>query len=363
MRKKTIAIMTSYYINNYGAVLQAFATKKFFESLGVNTVFINYVRENVRNRKIKNEKWNNNFIKRNIYKMYKYVDGKLKEKVFVTFVNKNLDFTQEYENKESLYNGKFDADVYCVGSDQMWNSEYNGGVIGENFLEFVPNGKKKISLSTSMGMTSFRSDELEKMRLLLRDFSFISVREKSAMTIITEMGIPNVYQVLDPTLLISGSMWKKILNVKKNNRKYVLIYQLNDNPDIQKFAKHLSKREGLQIIQITYYLSQHWKEIKTIYNPSIEKFLSLVANASYVVTDSFHGTAFSINFNREFFAFAPLKYADRIYSILDITNLRNRLVCDIQNYNIPGLINYRDVEKILKERRENAIDLLTDAIK
>lgn len=363
MENITIAIMTSYYINNYGAVLQAFATKEFFESMGVKTVFINYIRENVRNRKITNEKWEDNLIKRIIYKIYRNVDNRLKRKVFASFINKNLNLTQEYEDKKSLYNGKFDADIYCVGSDQMWNSEYNGGVIGENFLDFVPNEKKKISLSTSMGMTSFSDEELEKMKLLLKDFYFISVREKSGMKIISEMGLSNVHQVIDPTLLISGSMWKELLNVRKKHKKYILIYQLNDNPNMQKFTRKLAKKEGLQIIQITYYLSQHWKGIKSLYNPSVEKFVSLIANASYVVTDSFHGTAFSINLHKEFFAFPPTKYADRIYSILSLTGLDNRLVCDIQNYKIPDLINYKDIERVLDICRENAIALVTDAIK
>lgn len=363
MKKKTIAIMTSFYINNYGAVLQAYATKLFFESIDVDTVFINYVRDNVRNRKVINEKWEGGLIKRIIYKTYRNIDNRLKRKVFTNFVDKNLILTKEFTDKKSLYNEKIDVDIFCVGSDQMWNSEYNGGVIKENFLDFVPSDKKKISLATSMGMTSFSDEELEEMRPLLEEFSFISVREHSAMSIILKMRLQNVYQVIDPTLLVSGSEWKKILNIKKNKKKYVLIYQLNDNPDMHQFAKKLAEKENLQIIQITYYISQHWKGIKSIYNPSIENFVSLIANASYVVTDSFHGTAFSINLHRAFFAFAPAKYADRIHSILNLTGLENRLVHDPKHYEIVEEIDYDGVEKILELSRKNATDLILDAIK
>lgn len=360
--KTKIAIMTSYYINNYGAVLQAYATNKFFESIGIETVFINYIRENVRNRNIINEKWAGNYIKRLIYKIYRFVDNGLKRRVFTRFVNKNLTFTEKYVDKESLYKNKIDADIFCVGSDQMWNSEYNGGIINENFLDFVSDGKRKISLATSMGMTSFSDEEIQKMKMLLKDFSFISVRENSALSIISKMGLNNVHQVIDPTLLISGSVWKTLFNIITTNDRYVLIYQLNNNPDMQKFARRLAKKEDLKVIQITYYLSQHWEGIKSLYNPSIEKFVALIANACYVVTDSFHGTAFSINMHRNFYAFAPEKYADRIYSLLNLTGLEKRLVCDVEKYNGMDVIDYSNVERILEIYRKEALDLISDAI-
>ena len=361
--KKTIAVMTSYYINNYGSVLQALATKDFFSSLGFRVIFINYIRENVRNRTVVNEKWNSNIVRRIIYKIYKAVDKRSKDKVFKKFVNDNLNLSRPYENKEALYKVPLDADIFCVGSDQMWNSEYNGDVIGENYLDFAPLGSTKISLATSMGMASYSDKELKQMKLLLKDYLFISVREKEAVDILSAAGVKNVHQMLDPTLLLSGDRWRSLCSKYSENGDYVLIYQLNDNPDMQEFAKRLAAKEKIEVKQITYYMSQHWAGIKSIYDPKIEQFISLIEGAKYVITDSFHGTAFSINLNKEFFAFMSAKYAGRITSILSLTGLDDRLVEDIDQYVYSGKTDYAHVNEVLDKCRSEARALVMDAIK
>ena len=362
-KHKKIAVMTSYYINNYGSILQALATKEYLYRMGLDVVFINYVRDNVRNRKVVNPNWETNIIRKTIYRLYKYVDGRSKERVFSGYINKHLALTSPFNTKEDLYNSEIDADIFCVGSDQMWNSEYNGGVIEENFLGFAPKGKKKISFSTSMGMTAYNETEVERMKELLDDFSFISVRENSAVEILSTAGLSNVYQMLDPTLLITDKQWRNIIKIEQMYKNYVLIYQLNDNPDMQEFARNIAREHNLSVIQITYYMSQHWRDIKSIYDPSIEEFVSLIVNADYVVTDSFHGTAFSINLNKEIFAFSPEKYSDRINSILSITGLENRLVQDIDQYAMPNPIDYEKIEGILKKCRQKAELLVKEGLK
>lgn len=361
-KKKVIAVMTSYYINNYGSILQAVATKEYLSELDLDVVFVNYVRDNVRNRKIINPKWSTNIIKKFVYKLYRALDDRSKNKVFSKYVKCNLALTPPFNSRDELYSSKINADIFCVGSDQMWNSEYNGGVIGENFLDFAPKDKKKISFSTSMGMTSYDEAELKRMKVLLEGFSFISVREKSAVDILTKAGIRNVHQILDPTLLISGERWKKLIKLNNKYRDYVLIYQLNDNPDMQQFARKIAEENSLSIIQITYYMSQHWSGIKSIYDPKIDDFVSLIANADYIVTDSFHGTAFSINLHKEFFSFSPGKYADRICSILSLVGLESRLVDNANSYAIQDSIDYGKVEEILSKCREEAATLIKNGI-
>ena len=361
-QKKVIAVMTSYYINNYGSILQAVATKEYLSDLGLDVVFVNYIRDNVRNRKITNPKWSTNIIKKTVYRLYRALDDRSKNRVFSEYVKNNLELTVPFNSRDELYSNRINADIFCVGSDQMWNSEYNGGVIGENFLDFAPKEKKKISFSTSMGMTSYDEAELKRMKELLDDFSFISVREKSAVDILTKAGLRNVHQILDPTLLISGERWKKIVKVNSKYRNYVLIYQLNDNPDMQQFARKIAEEKKLSIIQITYYMSQHWSGIKSIYDPKIDEFVSLIANADYVVTDSFHGTAFSINLHRDFFSFSPGKYTDRIYSILSLVGLEGRLVDCVNNYAKQDTIDYDKVEGVLSKCRKEASTLIKKGI-
>ena len=283
--------------------------------------------------------------------------------MFNDYIKTHVSFSEiEYRSKEELFKDPPKADVYCVGSDQMWNSEYNGGVIGENFLDFAMEGTKKISFSTSMGMSSFSDKELNQMKRLLKDFSFISVRENEAKDILLSLGFKDIHQIIDPTLLISGNEWKRNLHIKEKRKDYVLIYQLNDNPDMQNFARRLAKQDKIEVKQVTYYMSQHWDGIKSIYNPTIENFVSLIANAKYIVTDSFHGTAFSINFEKEFFSFSPNKYAGRISSLLSLTGLESRFVQNSSQYVIPGSIDYKSVRKILDQCRKEAEKLLKNAL-
>lgn len=353
-RKNNIAILTSYYINNYGSVLQAYATNYFFKSLGLDVIFIDYIRDNVRNRKIVNPKWNNSFIKKVIYHIYSTIDTALKSLVFNSFLKQNLSFTTTYIDKESLFNAPPLADYYCVGSDQMWNSEYNGGLLSENYLAFVPSDKRKFSFSTSIGMESISETELQSMKQLLDEFEVVSVREENSKHLLLDAGLSNVRCDLDPTLLVPQEHWLKLVNSQRSrHKKYILIYQLNSSSLLRDYARKLANQYDLDIIQITYYMSQHWSGIHSVYLPTVKQFLSLINNAEFIITDSFHGTAFSINLNKEFFCFAPPKYYERIGSILSVTGLEDRLINDIKTYSYSSKINYDKVNQILSEKRNS----------
>ncbi len=352
--KKKMSVITSYYICNYGSVLQAYATKLFFEQIGYEVEFVNYIRENVRNRIIINPKWSSKKKKKAIYKLYQKIDTNKKKKVFERYIAKHLQLSAEYPSKNELYKNPPEADVYCVGSDQMWNSEYNDGILPEVFLDYAPSGSKKISFSSSMGMSVYSKEDLYQMKTYLENFLFISVREKEAVDILSKAGVKNIQLFLDPTLLIPAQTWINVMSLKKRKKNYILIYQLNDNPKMLHFAIKLAEKNNLQIIQITYYMFQKIKGVHCIYCPKVCEFLSLFYHAEYVVTDSFHGTAFSINLNKKFYAFNPPKYNSRIKSILDITGLNTRLIDKTDEVDFDTPINYIDVNLILEKERINA---------
>lgn len=352
--RKKVSVITSYYIYNYGSVLQAYATQMFFAQMGFEVEFVNYVRENVRNHKTINSKWNSTGIKRIVYKVYKEIVKAQNENIFGKYIGKHLQLTEKYVDQQELYMNPPHANVYCVGSDQMWNSEYNGGVLPETFLTYAPMGSKKISFSSSMGMSTYPQEELHQMKTYLEDFALISVREKESVEILSREGIKNVYLFLDPTLLIPAQMWKKEMAPLKHRRRYVLVYQLNVNPHMLWFARKLAEKEHLELFQITYSMFRRTKGIHYIHCPSVERFLSLLYSAEYIVTDSFHGTAFSINFNRNFYAFNPPKYNNRIKSILDMVGLSKRLVNEADEIDLNCSIDFNSVNRILESEREYA---------
>ena len=139
------------------------------------------------------------------------------------------------------------------------------------------------------------------------------------------MGIENSTNVLDPTLLLSGEDWRKISSRKFTKDRYILIYNLNRNPRIDAYAKELSIKTGLEVRYLSYQLHEFYKNGKMFCNPPVEDFLALIDGADYVITDSFHATAFSLNFNKEFVIVYPGKYSTRLQSILEILGLTNRV--------------------------------------
>lgn len=358
-------LLTIHYINNYGSVLQTFASQKYFDLHGYNCSVINYTRENATREGVYKEFFQ---IYRNCkdVRAFKPLAFLLAKRAEIRFVNKSRlfdNFRSEYinltkrVNKEQLYSD-FDEDaLFIVGSDQTWNYEYNGGLLPEYYLSFVKKGEK-ISFASSIGKEYFECSEVEDVKQLLSSFRFITVRENSAVEALKEIGIDNSIHILDPTLLLTKKDWIENLKLKETESDYILLYQLNHNNALVEFARQLSVLTGLRIIRIHTF--DFKDRINDLRNVSPESFCQLFLCARYIITDSFHGTAFSINFNKDFFAFQPPKYSTRIKSILELCKLEDRLVTK------PGLvssyfdmkINYEEVKKILQKERQKVQDLM-----
>ena len=139
---------------------------------------------------------------------------------------------------------------------------------------------------------------------------------------------------------------------------------MNRNKKIDAYVEKLAKEKNLDIYYVSYALHEFYKKGKMKCNVKVEDFLSLIKNATYVVTDSFHATAFSINFNTQFMIVFPEKYSTRVKSILEITNLQSRIVDD---YNDVSLANYEvdfdDANRILKMERTRANKYLENVLK
>ena len=145
--------------------------------------------------------------------------------------------------------------------------------------------------------------------------------------------------------------------------KYILIYNLNRNKKIDNYAKTLAKKTGLKVRYISYQIHEFYKNGKMFCNSKVEDFLSLIDNAQYVITDSFHATAFSLNFNKEFVIVYPGKYSTRLQSILEILGLTNRVAKDENDMSvIENIINYETVNAILNEERSRSIEWLRKAL-
>ncbi len=301
-KKARVAVITLQAVKNYGSVLQAYATQVVLERLDQDVVIIDYIREfNLDNKIADKITENDKGLKKIAKEIVLYPTIKKWKKVFNDFLKKNLNLTKKvYTYPQDFIENPIEADVFCVGSDQVWNIEWNDGIIGPLYLDFVKD-KKKISFSSSIGMSALGEKSKEVAKLLM-DFSNITVRERSGVEMLHAIGVEKVSYCCDPTLLLDCSFWKEFSKApKKCPKKYVLLYQLNRNHEFDKMASEIASKLNCELVRICMRYDQIRLPGKHIIVPEVSEFLGLIENAELILTDSFHATAFSINFNKNFY--------------------------------------------------------------
>ena len=360
-----ISIITLHAVKNYGSALQGYATQKIFEGLGLETEIIDYRRKPVLYKKpiqiLKDKEYS---LKQKIKLVLISPSSKKAHKVFERFLNKHINLTPvRYTDDEDFSENPIISDIYCTGSDQVWNSGWHSGIAYPFFLSFAPDDKKKIAFSASIGKERLDESEKEETKLLLERYDAISVREASAVDIIKDLGIENVVQVLDPTLIVEPSTWYELADKTRRKGKYVLVYQLCNNAVFERYAKRFAQKKGLKLIRLCTRYDQIRKPGHGVVLPEIISFLSLFRDAEYVLTDSFHAISFCLIFHKKFGCFYPNAFATRLQSILELTNLTDRHIKDVDNYGLlDNEINYQDVDEILREQRVKTINFLKKAI-
>lgn len=367
---KKVELITLQRVPNYGSFLQAYATQEIIKMLGYDIEIINYFPERMSKKgllkSLKNKKkiLKKSFLARTVAKMIMLPSYNKRFNTFNKFIFNKLNMTKiEYHNDDDFMKNTPIADIYITGSDQVWNSGWNGGIDKPLFLNFVPKGSKCIAYAASFGKSSLEDWEIPETKELLNKYSKLSTREISGTEILNSLGFKSDV-VLDPTLLLNKDDWSNIISDKYKDKKYILVYNLNRNKKIDIYANNISKSTGLPIYYLSYSIHEFYKKGKMICCPQVEDFLSLINNASYIVTDSFHATAFSINFNKNFMIVFPNKYSTRVESILKITNLTNRIVKDVNSTSLASEnIDFKTANEIILKERKKSIEWLKNALK
>lgn len=360
-----VAIMTWYSYNNYGTVLQAYALKKYTEMLGYNVDLINYLPKekelevkdllnyiNIRNKFVnKDEKvalYNKNLIEK-----------------FEAFRNERYSYTERCETQVDLYRLNSKYDKFVCGSDQIW-SPY---LFDENyFLKFVDNSEKKIAYAPSFGVNEIVDDKLKmKIGNLVKDISSLSIREDVGVDIIKSITNRATKVVLDPTLLLGKEVWEANFKLKKTNEEYIFVYCLGKIEEAYRIAKEISQRHNLKI-KIIGNNPLYCKRYEEYVCASPEEFLSLIYGAKLVITDSFHGTIFSMNFNVPFitlkrFNDGKQSQNSRIYSILRMTKCLERLYNNNLEYFQDNFdLDFQTIDRELKIKREESQNYLKSSL-
>ncbi len=329
---KKAAIVTIHKINNYGAVEQAYALNKYIRSLGIDAKTIDFRTYRVaESYKIFRPIRSFMDIPRNLQALL-YLGRLLRRKNrFDAFLKEYVPMTEKtYYSNEELEKANLDFDYYICGSDQIWNTyckNYDKAFI----LDFAENKGERISYAASMGAKDINSNMVEEFAHNLSQYKAISVRESDSVNIISNIAQKDVQHVVDPVFLLDQDQWHKISVKTKVKKPYVFFYAVHGELEgMREYAKKLSKETGLPLVVVNINLREmKYKNIK-FYDAGPQEFVSLIENAEYVFTNSFHATAFSLIFKKKFLVFADITKnrgasSNRMYSILNLCGIPERV--------------------------------------
>lgn len=373
---RTVSLITLQVVSNYGSCLQTYATQEVFRGLGWETEAVDYCRANNTLERLTENAFNGRRLKpfRKVWDTVPSlkriasipISWQLRKNSapFGRFRDQYLRITEKtYASIEGLEQDPPLADVYCTGSDQVWNSVWNEGFERPYYLTWVPEGKPRIAYAASIGREELDEWEKPLMKEALERYSAISMREASGVKLLSELGISSAL-VLDPTLMLDKREWSRIATMPKGIQGgYLLVYQLNRGDDFVRYTQEVSRLLGLPIVKLCYRKRDAQGGAKNIVAPEVTDFLGLFLNASCVITDSFHATAFSLNFQKPLVAIAPGRFSTRLTNILELTGTSDRMLKDKGDIGLMMRpIDFEYVEKALDAKREESLDFLCRAL-
>lgn len=343
MQIKTI---TCHEVYNHGASLQEYALLQFLNSNGYTAEAIHYKPWYLSNHfnlySVDNPKFDRPFIKQ-LYLLAKLpsrLSSLKRKKAFDLFAKKYIPTGKKlYKTNEELKNNIPQADAYICGSDQIWNSFFENGKDPAFYLNFVPDNKIKLSYAASFAIDEVEDSVKPLIKNNVTTFEAIGVRESSGVKILSELGINNAVQVLDPVFLLPVEHWQGF--VKDINENFIFIYDFDSNPLIKQIALNLKKEKGYKIYtvnqNIAYADKNFWLE-------GPEQFLSLVYQSQYNITNSFHAVAFSLLFEKQMAVVNRGEAINtRMRDLLSLFGLQKRLISSKEGFDSLSTIDYEEV--------------------
>lgn len=384
---KKVGIVSCYFKNNYGSMLQAYATKKILDNNNIPNETIN-IDNNIDFKKGKRKYYASQLFN---FKFIKSKFGMIKlklDKKIVKDLGKNISIR---DSKYKEFRKEFNLSISCpdykslsemayakysdviVGSDQLWLPV---NVVSDYYtLNWVSDNINKISYATSFGISKIPDKYTDDYKKFLSRINYLSVREESGKKICDEYEILSKV-VCDPTILLTKEEWEQeAVQERIIPDKYILCYFLGSNIEHRKFAEKLKEKTGYKIVSLNHadeYVkySDRFADI-TPYDIGPREWINLIKNAEYVCTDSFHGTVFSLLFNKTFFDFRRYSESNkmstnsRIDSLLDLAGVdKNRILTGNEDVDtvIKYKINYSKINKNIDKIRQESKEWLLNSI-
>lgn len=377
-----VGILTFHRAHNYGAVLQAYALKTVVEKTGAEVEIIDYwpyyhmikydyfpysylILKNLRGyKKIKYLISSLFFFGRLVFNFYGYTK---RYYGFKTFIRKYLKIKNKRINSQKFKNISADYSIVFYGSDQIWRHENNDIYAGYDevyFGSFLSGIPKKVAYGASMGKVDDNADFKIFLINKLKNFNSISVREKELQLLLKKIGYTSTI-VLDPTLLLTRDDWDKIgeSGSTQPKNKYIFFYHLNYCDEAVKVVENIRLKYNFEVIEIrSKFQFTNTGERFRNQSASPGDFISLIKNAEFVVTTSYHGMIFSIIYEKQFYILGLRDTASRALSLLSLLGIAGRYLEDNTTPNFMESISYQHVNKILVNEKQNSMDFIKQAL-
>ena len=363
-------LITFHFAHHYGAQIQAYATMRAIRELGHDCQIIDF--------RLPHTTETNHLFKKpdsvralasNVHTALHYGSMKRRHDRFEAFVAEQMDLSpKQYTSDEELRREPPAYDVYVAGSDQIWNPYI---YVNKQFepaflLDFVREGRK-IAYAPSLGVPTLSQPYDGQLRDYLASFSALSARESRGKELLEGITGREVSLVLDPTLLLTGDQWGELAAVPAVKGPYILCYFISDPGEVGARAQELHSRTGWPIVQLAGMRRRLPGAERVVFDAGPREFLGLFQNAACVCTNSFHGSVFSLQFDRPFFtAMSPKEKAEpaysRIYSLLSRLGCTDRIVGLPDSAAADAEMDYAAIHRKLAEARAESFAYLKNAI-
>lgn len=368
-----IKLVSIHSAHNYGSVLQAYALQEKLKEYSNDVQIIDY-RPNYFETQYK-------MFSIKVYKRYKGSLSKIlhfgwrilrwgnrykKYRKFENFIKNNYSLTRKYTSYQQLVKDTPEADVYFSGSDQIWNTDITEGFDKTYYLEFAKEEKIKASYAASLGRKEIDGKYEEEYKDAFNKLNYIAVREEQAKKELEKYTDKNIWVTIDPTLLHEKQVWNHIATKSKIQikEKYIFVYILEENEEFVKIVNKLSQYLNLKVISISKKRRFENEEIYSEAGP--EDFINFFKNAEFVITNSFHGTVFSLIYEKRNCIVPHLKTGERMCNLMRKVGLEERIIKSVEQLDLEKItqaIDYEEVKKQIESERKKAEDYIKTVLK
>jgi len=351
---------------NYGSVLQAYATQEKLREFSDDVEIVDYSGGDKMIGRGITGFWLTGFGSDPIKALVRLPVRLWQRKVYGGFIRRYLNITaKRYTTEEDFSKFPIHDGLYFTGSDQVWNPFFKETM--PFFWGFLPDSARKFAFAASFGNhveDRLSQEEITRIKNLVGKYEQISVREERGLRILTEqLGYQNAVQLVDPTLAMPPEFWRRLAPTPGIKGEYILVYKLGKSKSFEVAVKEVARRTGLPLVR---FCSQSLGQLalrdgKKIVLPPVPRFISLIDNAKYIITDSFHGAAFAMNLNTELIVYRKEYDGGRITGFLSIVGQERRYISNCNDLSVLDLpTDFYCVNRALAQERKRVDDFLSE---